>query len=106
MLTTLTIGVLASIASEVITWINKKLTGTVLQGDGAFLLAAGVALVGAALKVYSSGVPLTDVATLWASFTQVWAVSTVFFMAIVQTLGLDVKPTQQSSAPSAEENTL
>ena len=92
MLTTLTIGVFASIAAELITWVNKKLSGTVLQGDGAFLLAATVALVGGAIKVYSTGVPLTDINALWASFTQVWAISTAFFLIVVQTLGLDVQP--------------
>lgn len=97
MLTTLTIGVLASVAAEIITWINKKLTGTLLQGDGAFLLAAGVALIGGAIKVYSTGVPLTDLGALWASFTQVWAVSTVFFLGVVQVLGLDVKPASTTS---------
>ena len=92
MLTTLSLGVLASVAAEVITWINKKLTGTVLQGDGAFLLAAGVALVGGVFKVYTSGTPVTDLGSLWTSFAQVWAVSQVFFLVVVQTFGFDVKP--------------
>lgn len=91
MLTTLTIGVLASIVAEIITKINKALTNTVLKGKGAFLLAMVVALIGAGFKVVSSGVPLTDWHTLGTTFAQVWTVAQGFFVLVVETLGLDVQ---------------
>jgi hypothetical protein len=93
MLTTISLGVLSSLVAEVITWINKKLSGTVLKGDGAFLLAAFVALIGGAFQVWHAGIPLTNLDALWVSFVQIWAVSQVFFLGVVQMFGLDVQPT-------------
>lgn len=91
MLTTIGLGILASLASEAITWLNSKLSGTVLKGDGAFLLAAFIALIGAGFKVWYSGIPLNNLRLLWDSFAQVWVISQVFFIAVVQALNIDVK---------------
>lgn len=89
MLSTVLLGIASSIASEVITWINKKLSGTVLVGDGAWLLSAAVAIILATAKVLMSGIP-TD----WVSFTtecaMIWATSQVFFIWIVQQFNVDV----------------
>lgn len=90
MLTVLSLGILSSVVSEFVTWLNSKLSGTVLKGDGAFFLASGIALIGGTFKVWHAGVPLTDFGALWVSFTQIWAVSQVFFMVVVQTFHLDV----------------
>jgi hypothetical protein len=89
----LTLGVISSIAAEVVTWINKKVNGTVLQGDGAFFVAAAMSLVAATYHVWAMGA-ITDWHSLWMSFTQIWAVSQVFFLVIVQKIGLDVQPNQ------------
>ena len=87
----LLLGVLASLATEVITYIDAKLSNTVLKGDGALLLSAVIALVIAAIKVFSTN------AVTWtglgAEFGQVWAMSQVFFLVVVQTLHLDVSST-------------
>lgn len=91
MLTTLTIGVLASIAAEVINWVNKKLTNTVLHGKASFLLALVVSLIGAAIQVVLNGVAITDIKTLFTVFAEVWTVAQVFFVLIVTTLNLDVQ---------------
>ena len=93
MLITIGTGVLASIIAEVITWLNQKLSGTVLKGDGAFLLATVVALICGFVKVWSSGVPFTNITNLWVTFAQVWTASQAFFVIIVQTFNLDVKAT-------------
>ncbi len=91
MLTTLSLGVLASIAAEIVVWLNKKLTSTVLKGKAAFLLATVVALVGAGFKVAYTGIPVTDWVSLGTAFAKVWTVAQLFFVLIVETLKLDVK---------------
>ena len=93
MLTTIGVGVLSSVIAEVITWLNSKLSGTVLKGDGAFLLATVVAIICGFVKVWYSGVPFTNVTNLWVTFAQVWTASQAFFVIIVQTFNLDVKST-------------
>ncbi|MBU6390534.1 hypothetical protein KGQ31_03235 [Patescibacteria group bacterium] len=97
MLTTILLGILSSVVAEVITKINKVLQGTVLQGDGAFLLAFGVAIVGALLKVgLTPGLHITDISALSAYFAQVWTVSQVFFTFVVSKLGLTVQANPQA----------
>lgn len=90
MLTTLSIGVLSSIVAELITWINKKLSGTVLNGKGAFILAFIVAVVGAIVKIF-----FIDHAASWSNFWEevpkIWTIAQLFFVAIVEGLKLDVK---------------
>lgn len=90
---TIIFGILVSVAAEVVTWLNKVLTGTVLAGKGSFILAFAVAVTGATVKVvwFDGGAVITW-ATLWATITQIWVVSQVFFMFVVEWLKLDVKP--------------
>lgn len=91
MLTTIGIGVLASIAAEAVVWMNKKLTNTVLRGKGAFILALIVSFVGAGIKVWMDPALVLSWSTLGTAFAQVWAVAQVFFVLVVETLGLDVQ---------------
>lgn len=91
MFLTLTVGVLSSIAAEIVVWFNKKLGGTPLAGKASFLLAAAIALVVSAFQVVMSGTPLNDWGTLATTFAQIWTVSQGFFVIIVETLGLDVR---------------
>ncbi len=84
------LGILASIATEAITWLNAKLSGTVLKGKAAFILAIFVSLAAAFMKeVVSAGAP--NLSHLGIYFSQVFAASQVFFVLIVEWLGLDVK---------------
>lgn len=100
MLTTILIGFLVSIATEVITWLNAKLSGTVLSGDGAFILAAFVALIAAGVQTYIF--PLASWQAFAAQFSVVWASSQVFFITIIQALNLTVKtPASTTTAPTA-----
>lgn len=92
------IGILSSVASEVVTALNNKLKGTVLQGDAAFLVAGVVSVFGAAFKVfYFDGVALPSMSDLSAwkavapAFTEVWTVSQLFFTLVTSKLSLDVK---------------
>lgn len=103
------IGILSSVASEVVTALNNKLKGTVLQGDAAFIIAGGISILGAAFKVfYFDGVPLPSANDLSAwkavapAFTEVWTVSQLFFTLVTSKLGLDVQvPAKAPVAPTA-----
>jgi hypothetical protein len=95
-MTTILLGVAASIATEVVTWLNARLNGTVLKGDGAFILAAIVALVASVGKLVLSGGNLSDLPT---DFATVWATSQVFFMVVMQALNLDIP--SSTKTPSA-----
>ena len=90
MLSTLIFGLASSLVAELIVWLNQKLSGTVLKGDAAWLLAAAVAIIAATVKVVAGGVP-----TNWSMFATecatIWTVSHVFFVAIVQQFNLDVQ---------------
>lgn len=90
MLTTILIGFASSIVAEVITWINAKLSGTVLKGDGAFLFAAFISLIAAIVEVFI--VPTATWHQFVSQFSLVWASSQAFFLLVVQLFGLDVKP--------------
>lgn len=92
-LTTL-LGILSSVAAEVITALNKKLKGTVLEGDAAFLLVFGISFIGAAIKeVITPGFTwpkLLDLNALGSTFAEIFAVSQVYFMFVMKKLHLDV----------------
>lgn len=97
MITTIIIGILSSSAAELVTALNKRLQGTVLQGEAAFLIALGTALVGGAIKVfYVDGTPLPSITdwsswqALYPAFTEVWTVSQIYFLYVTQKLNLDV----------------
>lgn len=97
MLTTLGLAFLTSHLTEVVVAINKKLQGTLLQGNAAFLLALGTAFVASLVKVfYFDGTPLPALADLetWRAiapqFAMIWTVMQVYFLYIMQDLGLDV----------------
>lgn len=81
------LGILASVATELITYINSKLNGTVLTGKGAFLLAIVLSLVGGIVKVWIAGD--WSWGSISTDFAQVFAVSQVFFVFILQWLGID-----------------
>lgn len=89
MLTTVLLGIGASIFTEIVTFLNKKFNRTVFNGNGAFILAALIALIFALVKQYV--VPTVAWETFVSQFTMIWASSQVFFIAILQAFNLDVK---------------
>jgi len=91
---TISLGVLSSVATELIVWLNQKLQGTVLQGKASFLLATVVSVVIACVKVfYVDGVPFAigNYTTMAPIFAQVFAASQIFFVLVVKNLNLDVQ---------------
>jgi len=94
MVITILLGIAASVFTEVATALNKVLNNTVLKGDGAFLLAFGMAFLASIVKeVTMPGFHFADLlnyATLVQYFTETFTVSQVFFLVIYQRLGLDV----------------
>lgn len=93
---TILLGILSSVAAEVVVALNKKLAGTVLKGQASFLLAFGMALPAAIVKqMVTPGFDwhvLLDWQTMAATFSQVFTVSQIYFLFIVQKLNLDVQP--------------
>lgn len=97
MITAIILGIVSSTVAEIVTALNKKLTGTVLQGEAAFLIALLFALVGGAVKVfYIDGNPLpttydyASLKMLWPAFAQVWTVAQIYFLYVTKKLNLDV----------------
>jgi hypothetical protein len=105
MITTILLGILSSYAAELVTAINKRLQGTVLSGEGAFLIAFGMALPAAILKeVLMPGFDwhtLLNWQQLIATFTEAFAVSQIYFLFVMEKLHLDVGTTP----PNATVNT-
>jgi hypothetical protein len=101
MITSTILGILSSTVAEIVTALNKKLNGTVLAGDAAFLIALFVSLVGAVAKtMIAPGFTwsmLTDWATIGTTFGGIFAVSQVYFVFIVKKLNLDVPATPANS---------
>lgn len=106
---TLLLGILSSVAAEVVTAINAKLENTVLKGDGAFLLAFGMALPAAILKeIMMPGFDfhmLLNYQQLGVNFSEVFAVSQVYFLLVMQKLNLDV-PTGPKPAVVVSSTTV
>ena len=92
---TVLLGILTSYIAELVTAINKRLQNTLLKGDGAFLVALAISFVGAVVsEITAPGfkiATLTNWQALTATFTEVFAVSQVYFMFVVKKLNLDVQ---------------
>lgn len=105
------LGVLSSVAAEIVTALNKKLTGTVLQGDGAFIVAFSLAVLAAVGKVAILPlIPQHIVTDLLGTAAAIFSVSQIYFKLIVSKLGLDIQtdttvvPVTKISVPA--ENVL
>jgi hypothetical protein len=93
MISSILIGFGASIVTEIITWINKKATGTVFSGQGAFIIALIVAVILAIIKVLIF--PLIPTAVVQQFTLQaglVFSASQVFFYWIIKMFNLTVQP--------------
>lgn len=98
MITITLLGIATSIVAELVTWLNKKFTGTVLQGNGAFIIALIVGVFGGLIKVfYIDGQPFpttlnySSLQNFFPAFAQVWTVANIYFVLIAKNLKLEVK---------------
>lgn len=96
MLTTILLGIAASLVTEFVRWIDKKLVGSPLEGRGAFLLAFWISFIIATFKVTIFDWNL-EIAQLlrsaWVTFGSIFALSQVWFQLIAKTFNLRVSPT-------------
>lgn len=96
MMLVILLGIISSTVTEIVTALNKRLSGTVLKGDAAFLIAFAMALIGAFVKeVTMPGFDWSVLAhwqSLVTTFGEVFTVSQLYFIFITQKLNLDVQP--------------
>lgn len=103
------LGIAASLFTEVATALNKLFNNTVLKGDGAFVLALGIAFIAAVIDfVTTPGFTLSSIhswGSFVADFTQVFTISQVFFLLVYQKLGLDINSSGTVAGPVAISTT-
>lgn len=105
MILSILIGFGSSIVTEVITWINKKITGTAFQGQGAFLFSFSIAIVLAFLKVIVLPlVPASFVQNFLLEVSLVFAASQVFFQWVIKLFSLNVDAPQAPGTINATNN--
>ena len=86
------LGIASSIVAELITYVNKKLTGTLLQGNGAFLVILAIALIGAFVKIaFTQGITVLSIQDVAQQFAYIFTVSQAYFVLIATKLGITVK---------------
>ena len=95
MTTTVLLGLIAPFLTELVTAFNKKLTGTLLAGDAAYILSAIVAVVLAIGQVvfmptfsFSS---LASWGALLTTASVVWTLSQGFYKMLIKYPGMNVK---------------
>lgn len=77
-------GIGASFLTEIISWVNNKLSNTTLKGMGAQLTIFAISLIGALIKILVAGNLDFDFKTIGELFSQIYATSQVYFLAIGQ----------------------
>lgn len=81
-------GIGASLVTEAITWVNKKLTKTVLAGRGSFIVIFVISFVAAAVHL---GFDFSSWTAVWQKVAEVFTVSQLWFTLIATKLGIEVK---------------
>ena len=85
------LGIGVSLFSELVTWLNKKLTGTVIQGDAAFIIVLVLSIVVAVVKtVVLPLLPSSYMVSMGLLFAEVFASSQIFFKLFSSKVGLVV----------------
>lgn len=91
MILSILIGFGTSIVVEIIAKINKEMTGTPFQGQGAFLFAFAIAVVLAFLKVIVLPlIPASFVQNFMLEVGLVFASQQVFFQWVIKLFSLNV----------------
>lgn len=106
MLTTTLLALASSLYIEAVKWLDRRLQGTFVAGNGAVLLSFLLAFVAAAFKILllepSPAEPTTfqqDMVALWSTVTEIWTVSQVYYHFIAKTFGIRVTTTPNSTDP-------
>ncbi len=97
-MTTILLGILVSLYTSVVKWLERHLIGTSLQGRGAFLLTFGAAAIAASLKVlvFDEHPAVRDaVLGLVVTLSTIFGASQIYYHLIVKTL----RPTPPASEP-------
>jgi hypothetical protein len=91
MLETAILGILSSIATELVTYLNKKLTGTVLAGNAALLLAVFFAFAAGVYRALLSGASIITLHDVVSFSVTAFGFSSLYFETIAKWFGLQVK---------------
>lgn len=86
---TIAFGILSSVIAELASWLNKKIEGTPLHGDGAFIIALVFAVVAAFAKVLIA--PLLVGTSFWMVLIEIFGVSQLYFNTVAKWFGLQVQ---------------
>lgn len=92
-MTTILLGILSSIGTDLINWLNRKFKGTVLEGNGAFILSLLVAVIASTVKLYyidGTVISWDNKEAVVGQFGAIWATSQIYFQVISKTLGIQV----------------
>jgi uncharacterized membrane protein HdeD (DUF308 family) len=91
MLTTAILGVASSIATELVKWLNRKITWKPLAGQAALLLSIVLALVAGFVRIVIVDVPLAhiwNVETFIALSVTAFGWSQLYFRTLAKWFGL------------------
>lgn len=102
------LGIGSSAVTEIVSWFNARInqTGlTSIKGKGAYILAIGVSLLIATIKVALFSGSGWSWNALGTEFASIWTVSQLVFVYIVEWLGLTVSSVDPVSVPSQMSST-
>ena len=85
---TVLIGILVPLFTELVTLINKKISGTTLSGKGAWILAVCIAFIGGIIDYTIKGNGTFQ--SLGKDVMAIYAISEVFFNGIMTTFKMTV----------------
>jgi len=80
-------GIGSSLLTEAITWVNKKLSNTLLRGRGSFIVIFVISFVAAWIHQGN----FSNWKDLYLQASQIFAVSQVWFVLIATKAGIEVK---------------
>lgn len=81
------LGLISSVLTSLVKWINDKLSNTALQGDGALLVSVIMALTGSvAFHLYMGTLVLYPPQLLIITFGTVFATADLYYRVIVEKL--------------------
>jgi hypothetical protein len=84
-MTPILLGLLSSVVTSAVKWVNDKLSNTALQGEGAQILAVLVSLVGSAgYMAYNHQLDLSNYKTAIYTFTAMYATADIYYKFFVE----------------------